>query len=170
MFQTRPEHRTLPTAQPTPPDDPFEEIALYRRMCRELAELGMELARTAARQALEQTPPAEPDAAPMPRQADPRLVFTHLARSVRQCIALGTRLAAATGADAKREAQLAANRIAIAAAALRPLNPEEAALRELVQPAFRPAPPKPPEPPPESLFSSICDSLNRPAAAHHPPT
>jgi hypothetical protein len=87
----KPLNAILPKASPQAP----ERIApiLNPRdldMLQELAELGMQLARLAARQA-QQDEPAEP---PRPRRADPRLIFLRLSSTIRDTIILKTRLAA----------------------------------------------------------------------------
>lgn len=82
-------------------------------MCAELAELGMQLARAAAARTLadwtepdadpqEQSapePPAASSRAPPPprRTTEPGLLFSRLARAVRDCIALEARIAAGPG-------------------------------------------------------------------------
>jgi hypothetical protein len=68
------------------------------RMCQELAELGMQLARAIAAKALQDLAPPEP-AQPEPAQpqkpaADPALAFARITRAVRQCIALEAHLMA----------------------------------------------------------------------------
>ncbi len=74
---------------------PEERSARHLRMLRELAEIGMELAREVRRQALEQPPidpsvsdPAVPDPARGRALTDLGLVFSRIARSVRQTMAL----------------------------------------------------------------------------------
>ena len=94
---------------PIPPGtDAAERTARHLRMCQELAELGMELARAAAARALRDwatpaTPAASPDENPAPeptpqaaaaKTLDPGLLFARLSRAVRQSIALEARIAA----------------------------------------------------------------------------
>jgi len=68
------------------------------RMCQELAELGMQLARAIAAKALQDLAPpepAQPEPAPSPKPAaDPALAFARITRAVRQCIALEAHLMA----------------------------------------------------------------------------
>jgi hypothetical protein len=58
-------------------------------MLQELAELGMQLARLAVQQALQ-----EQATEPKPRRADPRVIFLRLSTAIRETIVLKTRLAA----------------------------------------------------------------------------
>jgi hypothetical protein len=77
-------------------------------MLQELASLTMQLARLAAREALEE-PAGQPDQATEPprrRRADPRLVFLRLSRTVRDIIILKTQLAAGTLRSQPRAATL----------------------------------------------------------------
>ncbi len=84
----------------TTPDEPAERRARHLRQCQELAEIGMELARAAAREALREleTPiehrmpgMAAPPECPTP---EPGILFTRLSRAVRQAILLEARIAA----------------------------------------------------------------------------
>ncbi len=86
---------------PTPPEEPAaERTARHLAMLRELAEIGMALARALGQQALAAlAPPAaetpEPAPAPTPpSRIDPGLAFARIARVVRQIIALEARIIA----------------------------------------------------------------------------
>jgi hypothetical protein len=114
------------------PQEADERTARHLRLCAELADLGMQLARGAAARTLadwaepealpaaeptiiptaapqsgaEAAPRSNPASAPTPRHAtgtasykptDPALLFTRLARVVRDCIALEARLTAGAG-------------------------------------------------------------------------
>jgi hypothetical protein len=73
-------------------------------MLREMAELGMQMARAAAARALDpdsQTAPDQPAAPDFAR--DPTLAFARATRAVRQAIALETRIAAAEPAPARAQ-------------------------------------------------------------------
>ncbi len=84
---------------PTPPEEAAaERTARHLAMLRELAEIGMALARALGQQALVAlAPPApetpEPAPAP-PSRIDPGLAFARVARVVRQIIALEARIVA----------------------------------------------------------------------------
>ncbi len=92
----------IPPARDQEPDR--ERTARHLAMLRELAEIGMALARAIGEQALAALEaPATPDpAAPQaeapdpqsPPRTDPGLAFARVARAVRQCIALEARIAA----------------------------------------------------------------------------
>ena len=93
---------------PVPPDQPgAARTARHLCLLEELAELGMELARAAAQQALAEwnRPPQNATASPAPETAasrgarpgprlDPGLTFARVSRAVRQTIALEARIAA----------------------------------------------------------------------------
>ncbi len=90
----------IPPARDRP--DP-ERTARHLAMLRELAEIGMALARAIGEQALAalEAPPPDPETpqpeappSPAPNRADPGLAFARVARAVRQCIALEARIAA----------------------------------------------------------------------------
>lgn len=68
-------------------------------MLRELAELGMELARALGAQALAELNPDEPQDPPKVTTADPVLTFTRVARAVRQTVALEMRIGRADAQD-----------------------------------------------------------------------
>ncbi|HEX4261274.1 MAG TPA: hypothetical protein VHY76_09245 [Acetobacteraceae bacterium] len=78
-----------------PPDAESDaaRTARHLAMLRELAEIGMALARALGEQALA-APQAEAPDPPAPPRADPGLAFARVARAVRQCIALEARIAA----------------------------------------------------------------------------
>ena len=85
-------------------------------MCRELAELAMELARAAARRTLRawqaeeeaETAAAKPVAeAPGAKTPDPGLLFTRLSTAARQAITLEARIAAGPAAFAPRSSRTA---------------------------------------------------------------
>ncbi len=115
-----------------------ERLARHLRLCRELADLAMGLARAAAAQATaaQNTPQdaapdepqtAEQDSAPPPppaRNPDPALSFARLATVVRQVIALEARLAAGYFAP---QAPTAAH------AAPKPDDPRRAALQTIIE-------------------------------------
>ena len=76
----------------TPIPQPSAEALAAQRMAmlRELGEMGMELARALKAQALAQLDPQAPDA-PKVTDGDPVLMFTRVARAVRQTLALELR-------------------------------------------------------------------------------
>jgi hypothetical protein len=102
---------------PGQPPEPADRTTRHLRLCAELADLAMQLARAAAARTFADwaepeplpTEPADPpaDRAPAPHPAprrpasaashkstDPAVLFTRLAATVRDCIALESRLAA----------------------------------------------------------------------------
>jgi hypothetical protein len=112
----------LLTSAPNQPPDAAERTTRHLALCAELADLAMELARLAAARTLaswaepeeppqiaaapctktpapppdhEALPPATPARISCHRPTDPALLFTRLAATVRDCIALEARLAAA---------------------------------------------------------------------------
>jgi hypothetical protein len=87
---------TPPPSAPSAADRAARQMA----MLRELAELGMELARALGAQALAELSPADetPDA-PKVTTADPVLMFTRVARAVRQTVALEMRIGRADDSD-----------------------------------------------------------------------
>lgn len=96
---------------PAPDDRPARRLA----MLEELAELGMELARALKVQALAALEPEGAEAAAKVTPGDPVLMFTRVARAVRQTLALETRLSAPqpdldAEADAWREEAMFARR------------------------------------------------------------
>jgi hypothetical protein len=108
----------LNAISPIPDESQVERTARHLRMCRELAELGMQLAQAAAQRALRdlqaeppqaepsQVEPSQAEAPPAPppapgtepreprRTTDPAILFTRLAGVVRQAVALEARLTA----------------------------------------------------------------------------
>jgi hypothetical protein len=89
----------MPTPPPSIPSA-ADRAARQMGMLRELAELGMELARALGAQALAELSPTDetPDA-PKVTTADPVLMFTRVARAVRQTVALEMRIGRADEAD-----------------------------------------------------------------------
>jgi hypothetical protein len=81
MIHTQPITAAADTA---PPDPSAERAVRHMRVLEELAEIGMELARSVRRQAL------EPGVAPV--QGDLGLAFSRISRAVRQTIALEARI------------------------------------------------------------------------------
>ena len=115
--------KTLNAIAPCQPPEAAERTARHLRICAELADLAMRLARAAAARTLADwaepeappsaeppmaktaEPPANPAAAPRRSTAtashkptDPAVLFTRLAATVRDCIALEARLSAGIGA------------------------------------------------------------------------
>jgi hypothetical protein len=86
---------SLPPAIPSAAD----RAARQMTMLRELAELGMELARALGAQALAELSPEETPDAPKVTPADPVLMFTRVARAVRQTVALEMRIGRADAED-----------------------------------------------------------------------
>ncbi len=72
-------------------------------MCQELADLGMQLARAAAKRALHEA--EQPADQPRRKTPDPNLAFTRVSREVRQIIALEIRLTAGPAATRARPSQ-----------------------------------------------------------------
>ena len=108
-----------PAGQPAPaadhaaetPAEQAERVARQCRMLRELAEIGMEL----ARRVLQQTPaqPAAPPPAPQPAPApDPGLTFGRIARAVRLTLVLEAKFAEGTLFPQKPAATHASSSIA----------------------------------------------------------
>ena len=78
----------------TPPSPPPDARAAQRMaMLQELGEMGMELARALKAQALAALEPEADDSAPKVTSGDPVLMFTRVARAIRQTVALEMRLA-----------------------------------------------------------------------------
>jgi hypothetical protein len=75
-----------------------DRAARQMAMLRELAELGMELARALGAQALAELNPDETDT-PKVTTADPVAMFTRVARAVRQTVALEMRIGRADAQD-----------------------------------------------------------------------
>jgi hypothetical protein len=87
----------MPTPPPTVPSAE-DRSARQMAMLRELAELGMELARALGAQALAELNPQDTDT-PKVTTADPVLTFTRVARAVRQTVALEMRIGRADTQD-----------------------------------------------------------------------
>ena len=83
----------MPPANP-PPEDPAERKARHLAMLRDLAELGMNLARKAAEKADEDL--ERDDTQAQPGKPDHNLTFNRHARAVRDTIALESRIASDT--------------------------------------------------------------------------
>ncbi len=85
---------------PHPPESAADRTERQLRACRELTELGMQVARAAAREAVAtlETPIEHPmpgaHLPPVCRIADPGRLFTRVAYAVRQAIALENRIVA----------------------------------------------------------------------------
>ena len=84
----------------TAPSVPSAEDRAARQMAmlRELSELGMDLARALGAQALAEMNPTDEDT-PKVTTADPVLMFTRVARAVRQTVALEMRIGRADAED-----------------------------------------------------------------------
>jgi hypothetical protein len=129
----------------SPTDDWAEQ---HVRMLRELAELGMELARAMARQALAEADGAQPveQADGRPR-CDPGLAFSRIARAVRLTLALEarTREGAAAARRTPDAAEAAARRVRARLHALlaTPRGPRAAEVHRVVEQAFEASIPTP---------------------------
>ena len=112
-------HKTDQPADPAP-----SQIAF----CHELIELGMQMARTAAAQAMRE---AEEQTAAMPpnrrRTRDPNLAFIRISREIRQLAALAARLAAGTAAAPTLARPASKTRAAEPPARIAPAKPTEPA-------------------------------------------
>ena len=78
-------------ARPTPLSQRDEDTQHYRQMLYELAEMGMDIARTLHRQATQPAAAADPAPAEAP-QPDPTVAFDRIARAIRRTIALARTL------------------------------------------------------------------------------
>jgi hypothetical protein len=114
MFRSRKKPTKAPHLSPLPAEDPLSDAAIQSAQLRRLAELGMQLAESAAR--LAQRDMAEPPPDPEPVTAEeigtehlyypcptglaptpprnPGILFNQFARTVRDCITLQNRLTA----------------------------------------------------------------------------
>jgi hypothetical protein len=94
--------RTLNAISPCQPPQADERTSRHLRLCAELADLAMQLARAAAARTLaDWAEPEAPATAPpgaagtaSPKQTDPAILFTRFAAVVRDCVALEARIAA----------------------------------------------------------------------------
>ena len=101
FFRSQPQRPAVNIITLHPPTDTDERTARHLAICRELAELAMELACAAARgtlrtwQAEDATEPAAgEEGAQTAKAADPGLLFARLSTAVRQAITLEARIAA----------------------------------------------------------------------------
>ena len=95
------ERTTLDTTTPFASESAAERTARHLAMCQELAELGMQMARAAARQAVCAAESAA-TTPPRPKRQNPSLAFARISREIRQIITLENRLAAPATAAATR--------------------------------------------------------------------
>jgi hypothetical protein len=85
--------------EPQPPPD--ERTERHLAMCQEIAELGMQLLRAVAHQAIQDWTEEQPEAK-APKKPDPALTFSRLSGAVRQAIALEARIANPPQTQARR--------------------------------------------------------------------
>jgi hypothetical protein len=104
--QPQPREATL-NAIPPPPEAAEERTQRHLDMCRDLAEMAMDLARASAERAMqdwseEEMPPDTQPKRPAARKPDPALTFVRLSGVVRQAITLEARIANGPPAQARR--------------------------------------------------------------------